>query len=57
MRLISKTVCSQNGNLEIATDDLQVFKSLCMESKKFQVATKMFTQRGKNKAAQEFAAC
>ena len=42
MRLISKTVCSQNGNLEIAMDDLQVFKSLCMESEKFQVATKMF---------------
>jgi hypothetical protein len=58
MRLIGKTVHSQNGNLEIAMDDLQVFKPLlCMESEKFQVATKMFTQWGKNKAAQESAAC
>jgi len=56
-RLISKTVRSQNGNLEIAMDDLQVFKSLCMESEKFQVATKLFAQWGKNKAAQESAAC
>ena len=50
-------MCSQNGNLEIAMDDLGVFKSLFMESKKFQVVTKMFTQQGKNKAAQESAAC
>ena len=56
-RLIGKTVRSHNGNLEIATDDLRVFKSLCMESEKFQVATKMFAQRGKIKAAQESAAC
>ena len=53
---MSKTLHSQNGNIKIATDDLQVFK-LCMESEKFQVVTKMFAQQGKNKAAKESAAC
>ena len=56
-RLIGKTVHSQNGNLEIGMDDLRIFKSLCMEPERFQVATKMFAQRGKNKVAQESAAC
>jgi hypothetical protein len=56
-RLIGKTGHSQNDNLEIGMDDLQVFKSLCMEPERFQVATKMFAQRGKNKVAQESAAC
>ena len=46
-RAIGKTVCLQNGNLEIATNDLWVFKSLGMESR---VAIRMFAQRGKNKA-------
>jgi len=56
-RLMGKTVRSQNGNLEIGMDDLRIFKSLCMEPERFQVATKMFAQRGKNKVAQESAAC
>jgi hypothetical protein len=36
--------------------DLQVFRRLCNESEKFKVATKLFSQRGKNKAAQESGA-
>ena len=42
-RLIGKTTYSQNGNLEITADDLQVFRTLCNESKKFKVATKLFS--------------
>ena len=44
-------------SVEIGMDDLRVFKSLCMEPERFQVATKMFAQRGKNNVAQESAAC
>jgi len=55
-RLIGKTTHSRNGNLEIAADDLQVFRTLCNESEKLKVATKLFGQQGKNKAAQELGA-
>jgi hypothetical protein len=55
-RLIGKTTHSRNGNLEIAADDLQVFRTLCNESEKLKVATKLFSQQGKNKAAQELGA-
>ena len=43
-RLIGKTTYSRNGNLEIAADDLQVFRTLCNESEKFKDATKLFGQ-------------
>jgi len=52
-RLIGKTAHSQNNNLEIVPDDLQVFRMLCNKSKKSKVAMKSFGQQGKNKAAQE----
>jgi len=41
-RLIGKTTYSPNG---IAADDLQVLRTLCNESEKFKVATKLFGQR------------
>ena len=52
-RLVGKTTFSRNGNLEIAADDFQIFRSLCNEPEKFKVAIKLFAQRGKNKTAQE----
>ena len=51
MRLMGNTVFSQIGNSKIDTDDFWAFKSLYIESEKFHVATKIFAQWGKNKAA------
>lgn len=45
----------KNNNIEIQTDDLRTFDALEKDVKKLETAAKLFSKRGKAKAAQELA--
>jgi hypothetical protein len=45
----------KNNNVEIQTDDLRTFDVLERDVKKVEAAMKLFSKRGKAKAAQELA--
>jgi hypothetical protein len=51
--LLSASSQVKNNNVKIQTDDLQIFDALERDVKKLEAAMKLFSERGKGRAAQE----